>query len=72
MVASAWMGPQRFDYPCGIFVVTVGGVVAVWFGSTLSVDQRIAAITAVLTASALFVAVLAAILAILAYRSSAA
>ena len=55
-----------------IFVITVGGVVAVWFGSTLSVDQRIATISAVVTASALFVAVLAAILAILAYRSSAA
>jgi len=52
----------------GIFVVTVGGVVALWFGSTLDVDQKIAGISAVLTAAALAVAVLAAILAIEAYR----
>jgi hypothetical protein len=52
----------------GILVVTVGGVVALWFGSTLSIDQRIAGISAVITAAALAVAVLAAILAIEAYR----
>jgi hypothetical protein len=44
--------------------------VAVWFGSALSIDQRIAAISAVLTAAALFVAVLAAILAIMAVKLS--
>jgi hypothetical protein len=50
-----------------ILVVTVGGVIAIWFASTLTIDQRIAAISATLTASALAVAVLAAVLAIAAY-----
>lgn len=54
-----------------IFLVTVGGAVAVWFRSTLTVDQRIAAISAILTGSALLVAVLAAVLAIVAVRISA-
>lgn len=51
-----------------IGVVVVGGMAAVWFGSSLSVDQRIAALGAVLTFGALLLAVLAAVVAIAGYR----
>jgi hypothetical protein len=50
-----------------ILVLTCSGVVALWFGSTLSVDQRIAGISAVLAFAVLAVAVLAAVVAIAAY-----
>jgi len=50
-----------------ILVVTIGGVGALWFVSSLTIDQRIAAIGAVLTFAGLAVAVLAAVLALLAY-----
>ena len=52
----------------GILVTTVGAVVAIWFSSTLNVDQEIAATSAVLTGAALAVAVLAGFLAVLAYQ----
>jgi hypothetical protein len=61
-----WIRNAAFSL-AGILVVTTGGVVSVWFASTLSVDQRIAAISAVLTGAALAVAVLAAILGVAAY-----
>jgi hypothetical protein len=51
-----------------IGVVVIGGITAVWFGSSLSVDQRIGAIGAVLGFGGLLLAVLAAIVAIAGYR----
>ncbi len=51
-----------------IGVIVLGGAAAIWFASSLNVDQRIAAIAAVLTFGALLLAVLAAILAIAGYR----
>lgn len=50
-----------------IGIVVVGGVVAVWFLSSLSIDQRIATLGVVLTFGALLLAALAAIVAIAAY-----
>ena len=70
MLPSGWVRNSSIAL-VAIFVVAVGGVVAAWFGSTLNIDQRIAAISAVLTAAALFVAVLASVVAIAAYRFTA-
>jgi hypothetical protein len=52
----------------GITIMVFGGIAAVWFASSLNVDQRIATITAVLTFGALLLAVLATVVAIAGYR----
>lgn len=52
----------------GITIVVFGGIAAIWFASSLNVDQRIAALTAVLTLGAVLLAVLATIVAIAGYR----
>jgi hypothetical protein len=64
---AGWVRNAAFTL-AGVAVLVMGGVVLVWFASSLTVDERIAAITAVLAVGALLLAVLATIVAIAGYR----